>query len=66
MTITVNGQAHEIPDDTTVASLLALLALPTAGCAVARNDAVVPRSAHQTTILREGDRVEVIHAVAGG
>lgn len=36
------------------------------GIAVAVNDRVVPRAAWATTHLAPGDRVEVLHAIAGG
>lgn len=36
------------------------------GIAVAVNDRVVPRSAWATTYLAPDDRVEVLHAIAGG
>lgn len=62
MLITVNGSAVE-----TAAHTVALLLgeLPP-GHAVAVNDEVVPRSAHCTHPVTEGDRVEVVEAVAGG
>src|SRR5665213_761837 len=36
------------------------------GAAVALNDDVVPRAQHGLTALRDGDRLEIIVAVAGG
>jgi len=36
------------------------------GTAVALNDDVVPRARHAATALRDGDRLEIIVAVAGG
>jgi thiamine biosynthesis protein ThiS len=36
------------------------------GTAVALNDGVVSRTRHAQTALREGDRLEIIVAVAGG
>ncbi|MGR4064051.1 MAG: sulfur carrier protein ThiS [Vulcanimicrobiaceae bacterium] len=62
----VNGQIRELPDGTTVASLLAQIGGPDAGIAVARNDVVVRRSEFGERTIEEGDRVEIIRAVAGG
>jgi len=66
MKISVNGQIREIPDGSTVATLLAQLETSGGGIAVARNDAVVRRAAFGTELLGDGDRVEIIRAVAGG
>jgi sulfur carrier protein len=66
MIVRVNGVDTELPDGCTVAELLARLAIPVAGTAVACNDTVVRRAMHGETALTEGDRVEIIRAVAGG
>ncbi|HEY4433929.1 MAG TPA: sulfur carrier protein ThiS [Candidatus Cybelea sp.] len=66
MKATVNGELHELPDEVTVGALLDILGSPRAGIAVARNDCVVPRAQYDTNRLREGDRLEIITAVAGG
>jgi sulfur carrier protein len=63
---TINGRLRELPDELTVASLLELLGSPRDGIAVARNDRVVRRAEFDTHRLRDGDRVEIIEAVAGG
>jgi sulfur carrier protein len=63
---TVNGELHELPDEVTVGALLDILGSPRAGIAVAQNDFVVPRAQYDTNHLREGDRLEIITAVAGG
>jgi sulfur carrier protein len=62
----VNGRPAELPDGTTVADLVAARAEEHRRIAVARNAHVVPRSAWATTVLVEGDAVEVLVAVAGG
>lgn len=66
MDIIVNGETRQVPDGITVAALLELLQVPTAGTAVARNDAVVRRAQHAETLLLPNDRIEIIRAVAGG
>jgi len=66
MKIILNGVETEISDNSTVAQLLASKNIPTSGTAVACNDKVVKKSTHETTMLCEGDRVEIIRAVAGG
>jgi sulfur carrier protein len=66
MRITVNGEARDVPDRTTVARLLATL--PTAGgpVAVEVNREIVPRSLHADRALAEGDAVEIVTLVGGG
>lgn len=64
--LTVNGLARRLTGDTTVAELVAELAAPTRGVAVAVNGEVVPRAGWAVTGLRDGDRVEVLTAAQGG
>jgi sulfur carrier protein len=66
VTITVNGEPREAERDATLASLLETFGVRGDGTAVALNDEVVPRARHAATALREGDRLEIIVAVAGG
>ena len=66
MRAVVNGEPRELAEGTTVAQLLEQLGLVRRGIAVAVNDGVVPGSAHAQQPLHDGDRVEIIVAVAGG
>ena len=66
MTITVNGESREVADGATLGALLEQLGVRRDGSAVALNDDVVPRAQHAARPLREGDRLEIIVAVAGG
>lgn len=66
MKATVNGRLHELPDELTVGMLLELLGNARAGVAVACNDRVVRRAEYETQRVQDGDRVEIIEAVAGG
>ncbi|MBV8370959.1 MAG: sulfur carrier protein ThiS [Candidatus Eremiobacteraeota bacterium] len=66
MTVTVNGEARELADGTTLDSLLETIGVRRDGTAVALNDDVVPRAQHSGVVLRAGDRLEIIVAVAGG
>ena len=65
--VLVNGDTRTIPEASTVRSLLENLGIADRqGTAVAVNMEVVPRRAHAATILRAGDRVEIVQAVGGG
>lgn len=63
MNIIVNGQCRDVAEGAVVAAVV-----PTdrRGIAVALNRTVVPRAEHATTVLSEGDRVEIVTAVQGG
>jgi thiamine biosynthesis protein ThiS len=66
MKASINGEEHHIPEGMTVAELLAHLQTPERGIAVAKNDRVVTRSTFAQERIGEGDRIEIIKAVAGG
>jgi sulfur carrier protein len=66
MRITVNGQAMEIADGLSVEALLAALGVRREYTAVAVNREVTPKSGYTHTLLREGDRVEIVRPMGGG
>lgn len=66
MQISVNGEARELPQGATVATLIAALELDPRQLAVERNLELVPRAQHAATELADGDRVEVVTLVGGG
>ncbi len=66
MWIQVNGTEREVPDNATVAQMLAALAVPCRGVAVAVDGTVVARTDHERTVVPDGAEVEVLTAVQGG
>lgn len=62
----VNGDPVELADGSTVDDLLVALALGGKWVVVERNREPVARADLPTTILAEGDRIELVRAVAGG
>lgn len=62
----INGEARELPDGTSVADLVSALGLTGARVAVERNRDLVRRAEHAATLLAEGDQVEVVTLVGGG
>jgi sulfur carrier protein len=64
--VTVNGKAHRVDRATDVSALLARLDLAGKKVAVERNGEIVPRSAHASTLLADGDELEIVVAVGGG
>jgi thiamine biosynthesis protein ThiS len=62
----INGEIRETPALASVADLSKWLALPSFGSAVELNGEVIRRADHPTTLVKEGDRLEVIRLVGGG
>ena len=65
MQIIINGQGRLVAAQT-VSGLLDELTLAGKRVAVERNGELVPRSAHASTPVLEGDRFEIVVAVGGG
>jgi sulfur carrier protein len=65
-TVTLNGERRELPDGATVASVVQELGAPERGVAVAIDGEVVPRGEWGATAVRDGQQLEVLHAVQGG
>ena len=61
-----NGAAIELGDGATVVDLLERLGLGARWVVVERNGEPVERARMATTTLADGDRVELVRAVAGG
>lgn len=66
MKATINGRLSDLPDGLTVGALLEFLGSARNGVAVAHNDRVVRRGEYDVQPVRDGDRLEIIEAVAGG
>jgi sulfur carrier protein len=64
--VTVNGAAHRFERPLEVTALLARLQLAGKKIAVEKNGEIVPRSAHASTVVADGDRLEIVVAVGGG
>jgi thiazole synthase len=66
MEISLNGERHGLTGPMSVEGLLRQVGLDPAKIAVERNRAIVPRSAYGSTLLAEGDALEVVHFIGGG
>jgi sulfur carrier protein len=66
MQVEINGQPRDVTEGTTITSLLSELDVAQPHVAVEVNLEVVPRARHAGTILRPGDRLEVVRLVGGG
>ena len=66
MTITLNGDAHEVSGPVSVTSLLASLAIDARRVAVEHNLVILKRAAFDATMVRDGDNIEIVNFVGGG
>jgi len=65
--ITINGERRELGEGATIEGAVRASGAPDGrGVAVALDGEVVPRGEWATTEVREGQEVEVLHAVQGG
>jgi len=64
--VTVNDEPQRLPAGATVADLVATLGLGPRRVAVEVNREIVARATYTTTVLNDGDTVEIIHFVGGG
>ena len=64
--VQVNGEIMQLPLDCSLHLLVEQLALTKKRIAVELNVDIVPKSEYSATVLREGDVVEIVHAIGGG
>ncbi|GFO63038.1 sulfur carrier protein ThiS [Geomonas paludis] len=65
MNITTNGEAVSI-DPLTVQQYLVSLGIDPRRVAVELNMDILPKAQYETTLLKEGDALEIVHFVGGG
>jgi thiamine biosynthesis protein ThiS len=66
MTIKVNGDPVELPLPVTVSVLLSSLDVDPRRVAVELNVEVVKKAAYDSTVISDGDEVEIVNFVGGG
>ncbi|MBA3271079.1 MAG: sulfur carrier protein ThiS [Acidobacteria bacterium] len=66
MTIKLNGEPFALPRSITVADLLAQLQIDSRRVAVELNLVVLKRATFATTVVSDGDEVEIVNFVGGG
>ena len=64
--ITLNGDAFEVVEPVTVSELLARLEIDARRVAVEHNTVVVKRAAFDSTLVQDGDEIEIVNFVGGG
>ena len=66
MTITLNGDKHELTAPVSVSQLLQQLEIDARRVAVELNLAVVKKAAYDSAVIKDGDEVEIVNFVGGG
>lgn len=66
MKITLNGETREVDGEPSLFDLLAAAGYQDKRVAVEINRRIVPKSTHAEVRVREGDRIEIVHAIGGG
>jgi len=66
MTIRLNGDPHELEQPLSVSALLAQLEIDARRVAVELNLAVVKKAAYDSSLIKDGDEVEIVNFVGGG
>lgn len=66
MRITLNGDPFEAAGPLTVSQLLAHLGIDSRRVAVEHNQVVLKRATFDSTLLADGDQVEIVNFVGGG
>lgn len=66
MTIRFNGEPHEVAGPVSISALLTALGIDSRRVAVEHNLVVIRRDAYASTIVHDGDEIEVVNFVGGG
>jgi thiamine biosynthesis protein ThiS len=66
MTIQLNGDPYKVVGPLTVSDLLALLEIDARRVAVEHNLTVIKRATFDSTLVNEGDAIEIVNFVGGG
>ena len=66
MRLKVNGEEKEIDDGLSLAAFLEQMQIRPARVVVELNRDIVARDAYHTTLLSDGDTLEIVHFVGGG
>ena len=64
--IQLNGEPLDVPEGTTLEALVTLAGTSGKRYAIEVNGEICPRAEHPTTVVADGDRVEIVQAIGGG
>jgi thiamine biosynthesis protein ThiS len=64
--ILINGEQHEFDEEKSLSALVAELGFQNKKIAVELNELIVPSGKYGETAVKDGDRLEIVHAIGGG
>ncbi len=66
MKISINGENHTLSEPTSLKQLVSELGFEDKRLAIEVNQAIVPRGEYADFLLKDNDKVEIVHAIGGG
>ena len=66
MKITINGEIKELEGEVSLDRLLELFSLPSQRVAVELNREVVRKKDWENVVVKDADKIEIVHFVGGG
>lgn len=66
MQLQINGELRSFPEKLSLSELIVQLGMKQDRVAVELNLEIVPRGNWEATVLKDGDRLEIVHFVGGG
>jgi len=66
MKLHINGETRTFDAPVSVLEVLRAMNLPSQKIAVELNLEIVPKSAYESQMVAEGDRIEIVHFIGGG
>lgn len=64
--ITLSGEEKDIPSGTSILALTEILGLKKERIAAELNGEIIPKASYGSTILSDGDSLEIVNFVGGG
>ena len=66
MRVQINGEVRDFDADLPLDELVKKLSLPAERVAIELNQEVIARKKWPATVVKDGDRLEIVHFVGGG
>jgi thiamine biosynthesis protein ThiS len=66
MQVTINGEARELQEGSSLQDMVTMLELNTKKVAIEHNMAIIPKSLLAETALNDGDTIEIVQFIGGG
>ena len=64
--VSINGKPQQLKPDTTIQEMLKALDYQNKWIGVAINTTFIRKTAHEKTIIKEGDQIDILSPIQGG